>query len=385
MRIGMYVPCNGFFGGIERHAHDLAESLRERGHRVTLFFGEGEGREPELYARAFDRALPVREASRVRDELDVVWAHRAADVSELEPYGDLPVVVVSHDHQLTCVRSHRYLPLSLEPCHRPPGVACVAHGCVVVRDRRPETALPVTLASPFALRRALGPLARRALLVACSSYVAGNLIAAGVPAGRVTVVHPIPRGEGAPLPPPSAPRLGVVCNLLRGKGVDIAIEALAHMPNEVTLDVVGDGPSRASLEELATRIAPGRVRFRGWVSPDKLTEVYAQLAAVVVPSRWPEPFGMTGIEAMRRGRPVVGARHGGIPEWLAPNRAGHFFAPGSPEDLARAARRVLDDRAMGERAYLWATERFPHSRLVDEVELVARQAIEEHVVREAAE
>ena len=76
------------------------------------------------------------------------------------------------------------------------------------------------------------------------------------------------------------------------------------------------------------------MRFRGWIAPAAVGRIYDAISAVVVPARWPEPFGMTGIEAMRRGRAVIGAAHGGIPEWLVPGRAGALFTPGSPEELA---------------------------------------------------
>lgn len=368
MRVGMVVPSKGFVGGIERHAHDLAGSLRARGHQVILLHGDAEGRDPERYARPFARVLPVGEVGRVRRTLDVVWVHRADHPNELVPFAGLPLLVSTHDHDLTCVRSHRYL-FDLTPCHRPPGAACVTHGCVAVRDRRPEARLPIALRSPFRLRARLHAIAEMAPLVACSRYVADNVIAAGVPAERVQVLHPIPPEDGAaPAPPPRSRRLGVVGNLLRGKGVDIAIEALRWLAQDVTLEVVGDGPSRESLERLGRKLAPGRVRFHGWVPPSRLGAIYEDLAAVVVPSRWPEPFGMTGIEAMRRGRAVIGAAHGGIPEWLHPSRAGRLFRPGSPEDLARAAHEVLGDPAAGALAFEWASERFPHRRLVDEAE-----------------
>ncbi len=368
MRIGMVVPSCGFVGGVERHAHDLAASLRARGHEITLLHGEARGKDPARYAAPFARVLPVSRARQACGRLDAVWVHRARDPDELRAFDGLPVVVATHDHELTCVRAHRYLPVGTSPCHRAPGVACVTHGCIAVRDRS-SRALPVALRSPFALRRRLLGLARRAPLVACSRYVAEQTVRAGVAPDSVHVVYPIPPEHGAaPTKPPRTGRLGVVGNLLRGKGVDIAIRALGHLPAGVSLDVVGDGPSRPALERLARRLAPGRVRFHGWVPPSRLGDVYGELALVVVPSRWPEPFGMTGIEAMRRGRAVVGAGHGGIPEWLEPGRAGLPFEPGSAASLADAVRQLLGDRDAGLRAFAWATERFPHRRMVDEVE-----------------
>jgi len=58
---------------------------------------------------------------------------------------------------------------------------------------------------------------------------------------------------------------------------------------------------------------------------------------VVVPSRWPEPFGVVGIEAMAHGRPVVAFGVGGIPDWLA-DGVGGFIVP--PADVATMADRI---------------------------------------------
>lgn len=378
MRIAMGVPSLGFYGGIERHAHDLAASLAARGHRLTLLHGRGEGKDPDAYARPFERVARAEDARSLRGDLDLVYVHRANDAAELEVYDGVPVVVATHDHDLTCVRSHRYVPVGLEPCHRAPGVACVTHGCVVVRDRRAEARLPIALRSPFALRARLHRLAARAPLVACSRYVARNVVNAGVAPSRVHVVHPLPPEDERPVVPrPREPRLAVAGNLLRGKGVDIAIRALEHLPREVTLTIAGDGPSRAELEQLAREVDSGRVRFTGYVPPERVADVYDEASVVLVPSRWPEPFGMVGIEAMRRGRPVVGAGHGGIPEWLLPESGGRLFAPGDARSLADGAARLLADDGAGERARRFAMTTFPHRRLVAEIEALFARVLGE--------
>jgi len=364
----MVVPGLGFHGGVERHAHDLSRALAARGHRITLLHGPTAGRDPEAYALPFARVAPLssRDAGR---GLDVVYVHAPADVAELATLEGLPVAIAAHDHDLTCARSHRYLPVSGEPCHRAPGMACVLHGCVVVRDRAPDAPLPITLRSPFALRRRLQALARRGLLVACSRYVAVRLLDAGVAPQRVRTHHPVPPDDGAPpRPRPRAPRLLAVGQLLRGKGFDLAIDALQHLPAAVTLTLVGDGPSRAALQARADRLAPGRVRLLGYVPPHALTAVYDEARVVVVPSRWPEPFGMIGVEAMRRGRPVVGAAHGGIPEWLEEGAGGRLFAPGDAAALAAAAQALLGDDDAGERARAFVARRFSHEAAVTEVE-----------------
>ena len=365
----MAVPGLGFHGGLERHAWDLAGGLRARGHEPVLLHGKARGRDAAAFAEPFADVRPVDDP-RCASGLEVAWVHRASGSGSLLDRSALPVAIATHDHELTCVRGSRYLPLSHEPCHRAPGAACVSHGCALVLHRSGDRAALV-VRSPFALRRRLRDLARRGPLVANSRYVAGNLVAAGVEASRVRVVYPVsPEDPRPPRALPAEQRLLVVAQLVRGKGVDLAIEALALLDEDATLDVVGEGRSRGALERLASHRAPGRVRFHGYVPPARVTELYDECRLLVVPSRWPEPFGMVGVEAMRRSRPVVGAAHGAVPEWLEDGVGGALFAPGSVPELARAVRRVLAEPALAARACETASRRFAYERSIEQVEAI---------------
>ena len=71
------------------------------------------------------------------------------------------------------------------------------------------------------------------------------------------------------------------------------------------------------------------VEFAGWLQKDALTLRLASTDVVVMPSLWPEPFGLVGPEANRRGVPVVAFATGGIPEWLHDGVNG-CLAPGDP-------------------------------------------------------
>jgi glycosyltransferase involved in cell wall biosynthesis len=373
LRIGMVLPGLGFAGGLEKHAWDLSAALRERGHDLTLLHGKSQGRDPDRYAEPFRHVTPIDRAGAAL-QLDVAWVHKTSDVEEISLLGTLPLIIATHDHSLTCVHSHRYLPLTHEPCHRPPGLACIGFGCCVVRDRRLETSLPLRLGNPFGLRTRLRRLAARGLLVACSRYVASNLIRAGVPPGRVRVLHPVPPDDPFPTTaPPGDGRLVVAGQLLRGKGIELAIRALALLP-DCSLDVVGEGPSLHSLQALA-RKSNRPVRFLGYRPPHEVRQTYDAASVVLVPSLWPEPFGMVGIEAMRRARPVAGAAHGGIPEWLEHGVGGLLFAPGSVESLAGAASALLADHSAGERACRYARARFPHGRVVQEAEALIAEVL----------
>jgi glycosyltransferase involved in cell wall biosynthesis len=62
---------------------------------------------------------------------------------------------------------------------------------------------------------------------------------------------------------------------------------------------------------------------------------------VVVPSRWPEPFGMIGLEAMRHGRPVVAFGVGGISDWLHHNHTGILVPEQDIEAMAQGIEQIL--------------------------------------------
>ena len=109
-----------------------------------------------------------------------------------------------------------------------------------------------------------------------------------------------------------------------------------------------------------------------------MAALYDRARLVVVPSRWPEPFGMVGVEAMRRARPVVGARHGGIPEWLADTVTGWMFEPCTHRDLARVLQRAVKSPHYAEtaaRARESATTRFSFAGMLDQLETVIAHSV----------
>ena len=91
-----------------------------------------------------------------------------------------------------------------------------------------------------------------------------------------------------------------------------------------------------------------------------------------MPSRWAEPFGFIGIEAMHHGRPVVAFAVGGIPDWLEPDVTGLLVPEQDVPALARAIERLLTDDALastlGRNAYRRARERFSFDPYITDME-----------------
>src|SRR2546421_13072920 len=124
-------------------------------------------------------------------------------------------------------------------------------------------------------------------------------------------------------------------------------------PLEVIM--AGDGPYSSKLLNLAERLGlMDRIKFVGRVAPQELTRLYDWSDVVVVPTITPEPFGRVAVEAMSRGRPVIGTNAGGLTEIIDDGVTGFLVSPG---DSSAIAERILTFRnqphlldEMGERA-----------------------------------
>jgi glycosyltransferase involved in cell wall biosynthesis len=143
-------------------------------------------------------------------------------------------------------------------------------------------------------------------------------------------------------------RLLSVGRLDERKGVHVAIEALARLPAEATLDILGrgDAPYRARLEARARDLGlAGRVRFD--VAPrHDLRERYRRACAVVFPTLWDEPFGLVPVEAMACDTPVVATATGGSQEFLFDGVNIVKVPVGDPAALAHGLERLAGDPAL---------------------------------------
>jgi glycosyltransferase involved in cell wall biosynthesis len=146
-------------------------------------------------------------------------------------------------------------------------------------------------------------------------------------------------------------RLLFVGRIEHRKGVESLLRALALLPAEATLDLVGPAEPAyepvvdALLDELGLR---DRVR-RDLVPRAELREVYARADVFVFPSTWDEPFGLVPVEAMACGTPVVASGTGGSAEFLVHEGNALTYAPGDPAALAAALRRVAEDAGLRQR------------------------------------
>jgi len=153
--------------------------------------------------------------------------------------------------------------------------------------------------------------------------------------------------------PEAAPLLLYVGRLAREKRLTLLLEALAALPGDVRLLLVGDGPERPALEARAAELGLGsRVAFAGTCPHPRVLEALAACDLFVFPSQT-ETLGLAVLEAMAAGRAVVAARCDVMADIVRDGETGVLAVP-DPASWARAIRALLDDparrAAMGARA-----------------------------------
>jgi glycosyltransferase involved in cell wall biosynthesis len=238
---------------------------------------------------------------------DVVHVHNVTNPAVLEWAAGRPDAVVTlQDHRFFCPTRGKWT-LGGEPCRRAMALEVCADCFEDGRYFREVHALT---------ERRLAAVRRVPAVTVLSRYMREELVAAGVLASRVRIVPPFVHG----LPPAEDEGHDPRCVLFVGrlavaKGVGDAVEAWRRSGVDLPLVLAGTGPLRTALERQA-RSRPGPpIVVTGWVDRERLSALYRRARALLLPSRWQEPFGIAGIEAMSFGVPVVAWESGGVSEW----------------------------------------------------------------------
>ncbi|TMK39820.1 MAG: glycosyltransferase family 4 protein [Actinobacteria bacterium] len=136
------------------------------------------------------------------------------------------------------------------------------------------------------------------------------------------------------------------------KGVDVLVEAMLGVWNRVPdarVVLIGWGP-RSTMEEIRHRVraSAGRLYILGPRPHDEVCAALARAAVVVAPSRW-EAFGLSALEAIALGRPVVATSGSGFESFLESERNALLVPPGDASGLAAAIIRLLRDKGLAQR------------------------------------
>ena len=186
---------------------------------------------------------------------------------------------------------------------------------------------------------------KRFVLRYATSFAISRAIADELPVESRLLGNPYDDRVFTPAPPGSRPKeLIFVGRLVSDKGADLLLEAMAMLQSKPRLTIAGDGPERARLEKQAVeRQLQSRIDFVGSQTSEQLAALLREHEILVVPSRWPEPFGIVALEGIACGCVVVGSSAGGLGEAIGP--CGLTFPNGDAPALAAAIAKLLGNRA----------------------------------------
>ncbi len=351
-------------GGVETYLGRVIPALRARGHEIGFCYEVDEPADRLPIPLPADAAVfPIGRdleggLAAIRAwQPDVNYVHGLLEPEREARVLDLaPSVFFAHSYYGTCIsgdKTHKF-PV-IEPCERRFGAACLA----LYFPRRCGGLSPLEMARSYGRQRhRLQLLHRYAAVLTNSEHMCREFTRHSVAGGRVHhLSHAATQSSEAPAAPlrfsPSVRRSGpwrlmFVGRMDRLKGGGTFIDALprvaAATDRAVHVTFAGDGPARRRWERQARRAMQKSrrlaIEFPGWVQQEALAERLDSTDVVVVPSLWPEPFGLVGPEANRRGVPVVAFATGGIPEWLSEGING-CLAPADPPTAAGLAEALI--------------------------------------------
>ncbi len=374
----------GAFAGAEVNALLSANELKSRGHAIGLVYRQRTGKCEADWGETFAPRFQLEDGNasatvKTAIELfqpDVIYVHKMAELDVIEALADSgrPVVRMVHDHDLYCMRSYKYHPLTRQICARAASPYCI-FPCGATLNRNRNGGSPFKWVSYLEKMKELKLNRRFQRMIVATNYMRDELLRNHFEPRKIEIHPPVPRVAETLLRSSFSARNLIVYSgqIIRGKGVDVLLESLAGVRTPFECVILGEGNHRPFCEGLSRRLGlAGRVRFEGFVPRKELPKFYRDASIAVMSSVWPEPFGAAGLEAMRYGLPVVAFDAGGINEWLLDGYNG-FLAPWMDRAVfgARIEQLLRDKplaRRMGECGRRLVRDKFDFDRYIRNLE-----------------
>ncbi|MEZ9872030.1 glycosyltransferase family 4 protein [Vibrio sp. 10N.261.51.C6] len=287
------------------------------------------------------------------DSSTVLHVHSLSEPKLLQQLFNLaPVVRHMHEPRMVCPGQGKFFVAKEEICTKPFGMHCLIDAyskrCC---NRHPKRLFAQYINTQFEASNAAHHYAQ---VIVNSSYLQEEAITVGFPIERLRrLPNFTPMSQEPEWKLQVEPRIAFAGRLSRTKGVHFLLEAMkgvvSHIPN-AKLDILGSGHDEINFHKQAKELGlQDSVQFHGWVDRKTIDHVISQASVVAFPSIYPEAFGISGIEAMMRGKPVVGFDVGGVTDWLKDGVNGYAVKVKDTESFARKLNKLLGDPLLCER------------------------------------
>lgn len=129
--------------------------------------------------------------------------------------------------------------------------------------------------------------------------------------------------------------IAAIGRLSAEKGIELLVEAASRI--RAKLLFIGDGPLRHKIESVATH------HVTGWLPRHEVVRLLDSVRCLVLPSVWPEPYGLSVLDAAARGVPSIATSVSGAAEWIRHERTGWRIPPGNIDALVGCLEAARDD------------------------------------------
>ena len=358
-------------GGAEKVFFGLLGVLEERGVENVVVYQHSTSAPEKADRRAYQVPFlgdaNVWQHSGTMERYQEILNQEKPDLIHLHDIGNPKVAEISlrfaptvqgvYNHSFYCPGGQKYLPFRGKICNKRFGPGCIASAFLThCNSIRPEVLFSSYLRSYRMLKSNRG-----LTFLVLSEFQAERLLENGCSRNRVKVFAPFAEVPAVDLTGRNSKGENALLftgRVTRQKGLDLLLKSLEFLTSPYCLIVDGDGPYLSQAKKLAQELGiEKQVEFVGWTSGDKHHGYYEKARVVIVPSIWPEPFGLVGIEAMSCGKPVVAFNVGGIKDWLEDGVTGYLIEPYDIKKMAAKIDYLLSHPEMAQTLGLEARKR----------------------------
>ena len=344
-------------GGLEQYLYQLFDELTKLGYNNLFLYGEnsGEANLPSTIKPFYLEKITHNNCDSLSEKLisveaiidqedpDLIFIHQVLNPSLIDLLTRMkPSIRFMHGFKFVCPEGKKFFKTKLAICPHPLSCLCQPRAFLYqCMPRNPLVGLPVILRS----KKILEIHRKRSLVVVASEYMKTTLLNNGFNPDMITVIPYFTHLPDDQIDPVAdhEPVIFALGRIVFEKGIHHLLHAFAELRQSARLSIAGDGPAINGLKALVRQLGLSKqVTFLGWLSRETLRHHYRKSTMVVVPSIWPEPFGIVGIEAMAYEKPVVAFNVGGISDWLQDGVTGLLACPGDARDLSQKMSLLLE-------------------------------------------
>jgi glycosyltransferase involved in cell wall biosynthesis len=362
------LQINKFFyrkGGAEALFLDLIDLLEANGHEVISFSMKDAKNQPSKYADYFVDAVDFNikegiardlkkaghliysvEAKNKLEKLilatkpDIAHLHNIAHqispsiISVLKKH-KIPIVQTLHDYEIICPNYKLFTEGA--PCER-----CKIHKyheAIIHRCLKNSYSFSALAALELSVHKLIRVYDKVNQFIAPSKFLANKIISWNIPEKKLIQLYNFL--DAKEYKPNFEPGEYIVYfgRLERDKGIMTLVAALKDLPN-IKLKILGDGEL---MEEIKNKKL-NNIELVGYKKKEELKEIVSQSRFAILPSEIYENNPISVLEAFALGKPVIGAKSGGIPELVRDNKTGFIFEPGDAQDLQEKISYLYDKR-----------------------------------------